>query len=315
MKALSTSQSNAISIIRVMAMILIVSCHITQGYDQQIAFILNVGVQIFFLLSGFLYGKIEITSITSFLQKRFVKVYIPFIFVVLCCAAIYAIFNVIDVSVEKILMYVFNIQGLIGGGIDGLNHLWFLTVLMICYFITPITQKILKYGLVWFIVLLIIVAVIEFGFIQKMQSIAAWIMLYLLGMFWGKNENKWINTTLLIISTLLSLAMISCFKMEYLFDPHMVRYSIGLHCILALWIMMVLYCMFSKIEIRIPKWLQCCNDISYEVYLVHHILILGPLSLLFLTPSKTINILLILIITFVLSFALNQLMNLIKRIL
>ena len=81
MKALSTSQSNAISIIRVMAMILIVSCHITQGYDQQIAFILNVGVQIFFLLSGFLYGKIEITSIASFVKKRFVKVYIPFIFV------------------------------------------------------------------------------------------------------------------------------------------------------------------------------------------------------------------------------------------
>ena len=79
--------------------------------------------------------------------------------------------------------------------------------------------------------------------------------------------------------------------------------------------MTVLYCMFSKIEIRIPKWLQCCNDISYEVYLVHHILILGPLSLLFLTPSKTINILLILIITFVLSYALNQLMNLVKRIL
>lgn len=196
-----------------------------------------------------------------------------------------------------------------------MNHLWFLSVLMICYIITPIVQKILKYNKLWFVVLWVIVCIAEFGFIQKMQSVVAWVMLYLLGILWGKNENKWINTTLLIISTILSLAMLSCFKIEYLFDPHMVRYSIVLHCILALWIMTVLYFIFSKIEIRIPKWLQCGNDISYEVYLVHHILILGPLSLLFLTPSKTINILLILIITFVLSYALNQLMNLVKRIL
>ena len=315
MKALSTSQSNAISIIRVMAMILIVSCHITQGYDQQIAFILNVGVQIFFLLSGFLYGKIEITSIASFVKKRFVKVYIPFIFVVLCSAAIYTIFHITDISAKSVLLYLLDIQGFIGWGVEGLNHLWFLSVLMICYIITPIAQKILKHNKLWFVILWIIVGVVEFGFIQKMQSIAAWIMLYLLGMFWGKNENKWINTTLLIISTILSLVMFSCFKIEYLFDPYMVRYSIGLHCILALWIMTVLYCIFSKLEMRIPKWLQCCNDISYEVYLVHHILILGPLSLLFLTPSKTINILLILIFTFVLSYALSQLMNLFKRIL
>lgn len=314
MKALSTSQSNAISIIRVMAMILIVSCHITQGYDQQIAFILNVGVQIFFLLSGFLYGKIEITSIASFVKKRFVKVYIPFIVVVLCSVAIYSIFHITDISVKSVLLYLFDIQGFVGGG-EGLNHLWFLSVLMICYIITPFVQKILKYNKLWFVVLWVIVCIAEFGFIQKMQSVVAWVMLYLLGILWGKNENKWINTNLLIISTILSVAMLSCFKIEYLFDPHMVRYSIVLHCILALWIMTVLYCMFSKIEIRIPKWLQCCNDISYEVYLVHHILILGPLSLLFLTPSKTINILLILIITFVLSYALNQLMNLVKRIL
>ena len=117
MKALSTSQSNAISIIRVMAMILIVSCHITQGYDQQIAFILNVGVQIFFLLSGFLYGKIAITSIASFVKKRFVKVYIPFIVVVLCSVAIYSIFQITVISTKSVLLYLLDIQGFVGGGV------------------------------------------------------------------------------------------------------------------------------------------------------------------------------------------------------
>lgn len=130
----------------------------------------------------------------------------------------------------------------------------------------------------------------------------------------GKNENKWINISLLVISTILSFVMLYFLKMEYLVDPLMVRYSIGLHCILALCIVSVLYCSISKIEIRMPKWLQYCNDVSYEVYLIHHIVILGPLSLLLVTPIKTINIALILMITFVLSYLLNILTNLIKKI-
>lgn len=314
MKEISLQQKNAITIVRVLSMLMIITCHILQGYNQPSAFLFNVGVQIFFLLSGFLYGKIDITSIASFIKKRFVKVYIPFILVVLCCVAIYVIFNVVDVQIRNVIPYLFNIQGFIGGGIDGLNHLWFLSVLMACYFVTPIAQKILKYNSVLFIVLWILVGVVEFGFVHKMQSVAAWVMLYLLGMFWGKNENKWINIGLIIISLILSFVTLYFLKMEYLTDPRMVRYSIGLHCILALCIVSVLYCSLSKLEICMPKWLQYCNDVSYEVYLIHHIVILGPLSLLFVTPIKAINIVLILVITFVLSHLLNRLMNLIKKI-
>ena len=306
-------QRNAITIVRVISMMMIITCHILQGYNQPSAFLFNVGVQIFFLLSGFLYGKIEITSIASFVKKRLAKVYIPFIFLVLCCAAIYTIFNIADVSVKNVLPYLLNIQGFIGGGIEGLNHLWFLSVLMICYIITPIAQKMLKYKS-WFIVIWVIVSIVEFCFIQRMQSVAAWVMLYLLGMFWGMYENKWINIALLIFSTVISLVMMYFLKLEYLFDSLMVRYSIGLHCILALCIVSVVYSMFSRMEIRMPKCLQYCNDVSYEVYLIHHIIILGPLSMLFITPLKSINIVLIIVMTFVLSHLLNRLTNLIKKL-
>lgn len=314
MKEITPQQKNAITIVRVLSMLMIITCHILQGYNRPSAFLFNVGVQIFFLLSGFLYGKIEIKSITLFVKKRFVKLYVPFILIVLCCAMVYMIFNMADISIRTIVPYILNIQGFVGEGIAGLNHLWFLSVLMICYLITPIAQKILKYKSIWFVVVWIILCIIEFGVIQKMQSVAAWVMLYLLGMFWGKNENKWINIGLLVTSTIISFVMMCFLKMEYLTDPHMVRYSIGLHCVLALCIVSVLYCALGKIEFCMPKWLQYCNDVSYEVYLIHHILILGPLSLLFLTPIKAINIVLIIVITLVLSHLLNRLMNLTKDI-
>jgi fucose 4-O-acetylase-like acetyltransferase len=78
-----------------------------------------VGVQIFFFLSGFLYGKIEITSIASFVKKRIVKVYIPFIFVVLCSVAIYTIFHITDILAKSVLMYLLDIQGFVGGVLKG----------------------------------------------------------------------------------------------------------------------------------------------------------------------------------------------------
>lgn len=45
---ITQSESMALSMIRVFAMTLIVACHIAQYYELQIAWVLNVGVQVFF---------------------------------------------------------------------------------------------------------------------------------------------------------------------------------------------------------------------------------------------------------------------------
>lgn len=314
MTAISTSQGNAISIIRIMAMILIVSCHITQGYVHPIASILNVGVQLFFLISGFLYGKVEIPSMIDFYKKRVVKIYLPFIIVVLLFAGVYAIFGIEHVSWKQLIPYAFNLQAF-AKPVEGFNHMWFLTVIMICYLVTPIAKYLLKNKPYLFVSLLVIASVVEFVFVQKKYSIAAWIVLYLFGLCMGCFDTKKVNAVTIVASGVILAILMVFFQLSRLTDPMWAHYSVWLHCVLAIFLFGVLYAILTKIDVKLPKCLQFVNNISYEVYLVHHILILGPLSLLFLTPSKTINILLILMITFVLSYALNQLMNLIKRIL
>ena len=68
---ITVSESRALSIIRVFAMMLILSCHIAQFYGLRIAFLLNVGVQLFFFMSGFLYGKLDVPeSPFVFYKKR-----------------------------------------------------------------------------------------------------------------------------------------------------------------------------------------------------------------------------------------------------
>lgn len=312
MRAISTSQSNAISIIRIIAMILIVSCHITQGYGQPIAFILNVGVQLFFLISGFLYGKVEIPSALDFYKKRIVKIYIPFIIVVLLFAGIYKILGVESVSWRQLIPYVFNMQAFVRP-IEGLNHMWFLSVIIICYIITPIVKYLLNNKPYLFVSLLVLASVVEFVFVQKMYSIAAWIVLYCIGMCMGHFDTKMVRVSTTIVSCVGLAIIMLFFQLQHLTDPAWAHYSVWLHCVLAISLFVVLYTILSKLAFRLPKCLQFVNNISYEVYLIHHILILGPLSLLFITPSNLVNILLILIITFVLSYMLSLILNVIKR--
>ena len=131
------SESVALSMIRVFAMMLIVSCHIAQCYELQIAWLLNVGVQIFFFMSGFLYGRKDIAiSPFAFYKKRLVKVYIPFLILVVLVVGVYAVFHLYRPNPRQLILYLFSLQWF-STPIEGLNHLWFLTVLMIGYLLTP----------------------------------------------------------------------------------------------------------------------------------------------------------------------------------
>lgn len=61
-KAIETNQNNysydySISMVRCIATISIVMCHMMQWADIELAWWINVGVQIFFCMSGFLYAK------------------------------------------------------------------------------------------------------------------------------------------------------------------------------------------------------------------------------------------------------------------
>ena len=210
--------------------------------------------------------------------------------------------------------YAFNLQAF-ATPIEGFNHLWFLSVIMICYIITPMVKYLLRNKPYLFLSLLVLGCVVEFVFVQKMYSMAAWVVLYCIGMCLGCYDTKIVNTATTIISGLGLAIIMVFFQLQHLTDSAWAHYSVWLHCVLAIFVFSSLYAILTKVEVKLPKCLQFVNNISYEVYLIHHILILGPLSLLFVTSSETINILLILIITFVLSYALNQLMNLIKRVL
>lgn len=60
----------AISYSRFIAMVMIVLCHFFQFYNNELAWWFNVGVQIFLIISGFLYGMKSIEDPCLFYSDR-----------------------------------------------------------------------------------------------------------------------------------------------------------------------------------------------------------------------------------------------------
>ena len=302
---ISHSESVAISFIRVLAMCLIIACHFTQAYGYNIAFLLNVGVQLFFLTSGFLYGKIEITNTWEFYKKRFTKIYIPYVFFVSIVLLVQGLLGTWQFNVRDVAVYALNLQGFISTSVAGLNHLWFLSVLMVCYAITPLLQRLFKSYPWWLVVMIVLTAsIIEFAFIQKMYSTCAWILLYVAGMAYGKYAKAKVSLSVIIGSVIVLAGMLPFFTIDRLVDADWAHYSVWIHCALAAFIFAAMYYALPKIipdTAKLPV-LKQIDAISYEVYLVHHPLIMGPLALLTITPYTGLNIAIILLTTVTLAY-------------
>lgn len=128
----------SISVIRLVAIICIITCHMMQYFGFVLAWWFNVGVQIFLCISGFLYGQKRINnSVLNFYKKRFVKILKP-----------YYITVVFAIVIEIILLhgdfdYVHGIATLLlRSSFSGAGHLWFIPVILMCYVITPLLNAV-----------------------------------------------------------------------------------------------------------------------------------------------------------------------------
>lgn len=314
---ITQSESTALSIIRVFAMVLIVLCHIAQCYDMKVAWLLNVGVQIFFFMSGFLYGKLELPSSPfAFYKKRFVKVYLPYFVWVTLIVSVYVLFNLYKPNKWQIVLYLFNLQWFVTP-IDGLNHLWFLTVLMVGYLLTPWVKRIqIKYPL-FCVLAFVICCAIEFVIVKKFYSFFAWVALYFAGMLYGLFDSKKLSNVVILVAGAFLILMGMSFKIDWLTQTEYRYHSIWLHWVLGLFLFVVLYRVLLRLiksdkkHVALKHW----DQISYEVYLTHHPLILGPLSLMFLTRYSLMNVLLMLMAVYVLSRALHYVSSFTKNLL
>ena len=171
--AISLEKSNAISIVRIVATCSIVLCHIFQAYDNPLAWRFNVGVQIFFVLSGYLYGHKVIDNWLKCFWNRVKKLYIPcFIYCLVALSVLHF------VAQQPVTIYDY----LTIRAVDGLSHLWFMKAIFLCYLITPVLSYLRKWPFIIYVILLLC-GITEFCFLHVQQEYFSWMWLYAMGYF------------------------------------------------------------------------------------------------------------------------------------
>lgn len=312
-----------ISLARFVAMTAIIICHMLQFYKNELAFWFNVGVQVFFIISGFLYCMVDIKNPTNFFIKAFKKIYIPYLIFVIALIIVYKLGGGKTgtlISLESVIRLL-----TCTGTIDGLGHLWFVGYILFCYLITPYLQalkeKVITFRLIGILstIIIIFVGMTTLFILTESYFEPDKIFCYILGYFiciiyfkYGEKILKKILPWITVFTIILCLLRIYS---NYIIIPplkghsYITNYS---QMILGLFIFISIIYAFSNIKKN--KLLDLSDRYSYYIYLTHHIFILGHFSLMDLTNNPLLNIILVLVCTILSAIILSFLSGKIKKI-
>ena len=290
----------SISMIRLAAMLMIIACHICQYFDNYLAWWLNVGVQMFFVISGFLYGSKQITNPVQWFLKNATKILLPYYLFLIPIIILYFIFAPADIDFGSMIRSLLCI-----GTIDGIGHLWFVGYILFCYFITPILCEITKYledksilnSLSFIFIFMLLFYV--FGILTNFYFMPYRILCYIIGFFIPLYIRKRGNV---ILKYLLYLAITATIisKIIYLYLIDMYPEMNGISHIegmshLFLGFSLTLGLMYLFKGVRQMKIVSFSDEYSYPIYIVHQLFILSPFTLMTVTHNVGVNIIIVLL--------------------
>lgn len=309
--------------IRFLAMCCIVICHILQHQGYRLAFYFNIGVPVFLVISGYLFGKREISSAFNFLKNRFLRILVPYylmlVIIVLVNLGIGESFTV------KKLLSMLLCQQWFGNTIPNCGHLWYISCILVCYLATPILQRICEHiqntypKAYWLIFALCVILLQLIQYVGGIVTGAHFYAAYLFGYFYayyvklGKQQLKpWIINSAFVFGMVGFAGIYTLEKLGIRIPGIVFEYYKVVQAAIG--------CLFfihnSKwFAARFWKMLIAYGDkYSYTVYLGHHIFILGSLSVLRLTNIYSVNVLLAAVLTIVCAVVLELLSDLIYKV-
>jgi peptidoglycan/LPS O-acetylase OafA/YrhL len=280
-------------------------------------------------MSGFLYGqKGNIENDLKFYKKNIVKILVDYYVVVVFVMLVFVVF-----LPEKRSTVSFMRALLLSGRLPGGEHLWYIPYCLLCYFITPFLSRYFSHYKDGNIIkALLLLCVLVFFIIEGFLNyfVSAWIICYIIGYFLGVVSNEgsvklykgisWCIVVAAALCNAVQIAITYVVKLKFVGIPAWFydRFCNYAHVALGIALFVVLKFLFSKVfEKGYPKAIEkiCTysDKYSYDIYLVHQFAILGPLSMMSLTPVLGVNIALILTVTLVGAIVVNLISKFIKK--
>ncbi len=316
----------AISVLRVMALSLVIGCHLLEwihdmgeNYPLVVKITGNyfaVGVQIFLMISGFLYGSKEnlfgdgISRVT-FVKKNFWKILKDY----------YIYYLLVIIPLCFLLKNPTMTPDAVFGALTGWRtfgralHLWFIPYILFCYLLTPIIYDIREWickknvvvGLAGLLIL------IEVLFLSYQSYFApAWICAYVIGFFLPKLKGTiiwrrgwyWYAVVVCVLGNGIKIYLKYFRGIFYPTEVPGLKGIILTECynwvtvLLAFVIFVGLYEVLHKALCKREKmpFLDWTDEYSYDIYISHMLFVKGMLSTVFLTGFLPLD----LVITFAL---------------
>lgn len=296
-----------ISSIRLLALIMIITCHIMQYYDFVLAGWFNVGVQIFMVISGYIHATADVSDPVLFFKRKFGKILTDY-YLLISIVYVGAFIFCRDSFGLKSIFHSYFLCIDFSEGFITLDHLWFIPNILVCYLLTPLFMWLIndsrrkkggwiQLGMTFFLV--------DF-FFYKFASFfnGSIICAYLMGMILQnmiKSNKRFLVIPLAIVGNAFQI-----YQSYYTDGAFMIAHPIlwnkvcaYAHVLLGVAIFILLKFVLEKITYGPKcKWLlKECDKYSYDMYLVHNIFILGVFSVLASTNSILLGSFFALILT------------------
>ena len=314
-------------VIRFLGVILILLCHYTEQSTNVLlnmsAQFLNIGVPIFIILSGFLFGVREGgKNALSWYMRRIKRIYIPYELFVIILAVITILYggNIIK---RDWLFLVLGLQGSVVG-VYGAEQTWFITALLFCYMLTPVIRFIVleicksrkKLYIIYTTVFLIIPIFLSFippAFVYTLFIPFCWYALaYLIGYKFTDINLTSIRAIcsfgIMILIFGVRILMRMGFDGSYLYDRITVSYTqaIAAFCIFYI----IAYIFKNRKANQIVLWI---SSISFEMYLYHYMFTVGPIKLFGISGNWIIDCIVVTIVVVIISMIMSRWSALIIR--
>lgn len=284
----------------------------------------NIGVQIFFIISGFCFGiQGEISDFKKWYLKRIKRIYIPYEFFLLSLAGIYFICGY-SFTWKNWFTCILGVQGA-RVGVLGADHTWFITPLLLCYLITPILSKIWdkfsRFNALKKYCLLLVFGgmhlILSLFPHPSVYTIVSPIFFYGIAYICGREyKNEPIKRLAAIVAfVVICISFAIRILAKVLWDGTILydRIAVGYTQYISAFAILVLFVfLFENIKAgKICKWI---NKVSFEIYLCHYMFVVGPVALIHITESLSLNILIVTGVVFVVAEILHQISGKILKI-
>lgn len=313
----------SISWIRLLSALSIIICHIFQFYGNDLCAWFNVGVQLFFIISGYLYGMKREIKTVEFIKKTFKKVLIPF-WLFLIFAILY--FIVIPNSDVNLSIKSIGLAFLGAETLPCLRYLWFIPYILFCYLVVPYLYAIKEHcrsksllsTLAVYMLVVLLVQVLGFAYKSFFlpDRVIPFIVAFFLPDIFDRIGYKSKIVVMWLIVVAGSVAWIIRYFVRYCYTGQYIQIA-GLYdrysmVFAALAIFVLLKLLFKNTRNR--PLLSISDKLSYHIYLVHGLFIFGPVAILTVTPLFSVNIVLLFSLILLLAVLLERVSNMINNV-